>query len=176
MLSRRAISIPEVTWWTRIRGQQFTRHEIAGRGTRVDATWARSLLQAQADDADWIEYSDASSGVFRGVLLEDGRLDGVVFVSSRPDLPARTWLSGLFARDRIHDADRAALLTGQPLDRSQDAGPIVCACFGVGRKTICDAIERDRLTTPQAIGKKLRAGTNCGSCVAELRGLITAGR
>jgi len=39
--------------------------------------------------------------------------------------------------------------------------PIVCACFGVGRTTICDAIRRapDRLRDRRAI----EGGTNCGS-------------
>jgi assimilatory nitrate reductase catalytic subunit len=53
----------------------------------------------------------------------------------------------------------------------------VCACFGVGRERILSAIRRDRLETPQAIGAKLQAGTNCGSCVPELKALIAvAGR
>jgi len=61
---------------------------------------------------------------------------------------------------------------GQPADPRADTGPIVCACFGIGRKTICDAIRDDRLGTTQEIGKNLRAGTNCGSCLAEIRALL----
>ena len=32
------------------------------------------------------------------------------------------------------------LLSGKSADGVANAGPIVCACFGVGRDTICDAI------------------------------------
>jgi assimilatory nitrate reductase catalytic subunit len=48
----------------------------------------------------------------------------------------------------------------------------VCSCFGVGRKTICDAIAKQQLRTTAEVGAKLRAGTNCGSCVGEIRMLL----
>jgi hypothetical protein len=37
------------------------------------------------------------------------------------------------------------------------------------------AIREQGLTTPEAIGAALKAGTNCGSCVPELRQLIAQG-
>ncbi len=58
------------------------------------------------------------------------------------------------------------ILPGRPA-----TGAIVCACFGVGRNAICDAIAGGA-RTPAAIGAKLKAGTNCGSCVPELKQLI----
>ena len=47
----------------------------------------------------------------------------------------------------------------------------VCACFGVGRATICDGIASGARTAAD-IGVKLKAGTNCGSCIPELKRLI----
>jgi assimilatory nitrate reductase catalytic subunit len=88
-------------------------------------------------------------------------------------LPSRTWLASLFARDRITDAERGALLVGHAADPQADAGPSVCSCFGVGRTTICNAIKRFKLTTPQQVGQKLKAGTNCGSCVGEIKVLLS---
>jgi len=43
---------------------------------------------------------------------------------------------------------------------------LVCACFSVGLKTLRSA-ER-RLTSVEAIGQALKAGTNCGPCIPEL--------
>jgi assimilatory nitrate reductase catalytic subunit len=172
VLARHSLASPDVTWWTLARGNQHLRYEIAGRKLPRDwSMWARRLLNA-ADDADWIEYSDPAARVFRGALLIDDRISACVYLSPRPDLPSRTWLASLFERGRIGDAERAGLLMGQPADPGADTGPIVCSCFGVGRKTICGAIRNDRLGTTQEIGKKLRAGTNCGSCVAEIRALL----
>ena len=63
------------------------------------------------------------------------------------------------------------LLSGRSMDGLARAGPIVCACFGVGRSTICNAIAAGASTAAE-IGAKLKAGTNCGSCIPELKRLI----
>jgi assimilatory nitrate reductase catalytic subunit len=47
----------------------------------------------------------------------------------------------------------------------------VCACFGVGRNAI-DAAIADGCHDLSSIGQRLRAGTNCGSCMPELRRAI----
>ena len=63
------------------------------------------------------------------------------------------------------------LLSGRSTDGLASAGPIVCACFGVGRGTICDAIAAGA-NSAAAVGAQLKAGTNCGSCIPELKRLI----
>jgi assimilatory nitrate reductase catalytic subunit len=52
------------------------------------------------------------------------------------------------------------------------AGRTVCSCFSVGLKTLLDAIVERRLTSVPAIGRALRAGTNCGSCLPELAAIL----
>ncbi len=63
------------------------------------------------------------------------------------------------------------LLSGKSAQGHASAGPVVCACFGVGRVTICDAIEAGARSAAE-LGLKLKAGTNCGSCIPELKRLI----
>jgi assimilatory nitrate reductase catalytic subunit len=173
LLTRLPIANPNVTWWTRVDGGEFVRYELAGRRVYGDwSAWAKRLLGARGPDCDWLEFSDPAAGLYRGAWLIDDRLAGCVFISRRPDLPSRAWLAGLFAKSKLDDRERAGLLVGQPMDAAADVGPTLCACFGVGRNTICDAIKRHGLNTPQAVGQKLRAGTNCGSCVAEIKKLI----
>jgi assimilatory nitrate reductase catalytic subunit len=55
-------------------------------------------------------------------------------------------------------------------------GSIVCSCFGIGRNTICAAISRQGCTTTQALGQQLKAGTNCGSCIPELKTILAEQR
>lgn len=174
ILSRAPLDVPGLVWWTLVRGAHFRRCEIAGRRIPGDwSVWAQTLFGVLHEDADWLEYFDTNAGVYRGALLVDDRITACVFVSPRPDLPSRAWLSDLFAKTHIDEADRVGLLCGQPPDPRADAGPIVCSCFGVGRKTICDAITRFDLRSSQEVGQKLRAGTNCGSCTPEIRMLLT---
>jgi assimilatory nitrate reductase catalytic subunit len=65
--------------------------------------------------------------------------------------------------------ERLALLASRP--SAPDAGPSVCACFGVGRHSIESAIA-EGAGDLQSIGSRLKAGTNCGSCLPELRRII----
>jgi assimilatory nitrate reductase catalytic subunit len=172
ILARQPLANLDVTWWTMSRGEQFLRYEIAGR--RVYGDWPRWTRQLVSDGAelDWVEYSDPNAGVFRAIAMRDDRIVMCIFISPRPDLPSRTWLSSLFAKERVSATDRRGLLVGQPADPSADQGPTVCSCFGIGRNRICDAIAKQQLTTPQQVGQQLRAGTNCGSCVPEIKLLL----
>ncbi|WP_053569547.1 nitrate reductase [Caballeronia cordobensis] len=176
-LSRSTPDLDRVTHWTRVHGTRFVRFEMAGRN-RFDAAhgdhhdWARALFHIDDHHADWIEYEDKSAGVYRAAHLVDDRIESCVFISERPDLPARAWLASLFEKDRLDDDDRASLLLGQPAARGEDTGPTVCSCFGVGRNTICSAIREKGLKSAAEITSCLKAGGNCGSCVPELKKLI----
>ena len=171
VLTRSEIEVKDLSWWALATGDQFRRYEIAGRRVPGDWTaWAQTLL-GSARDADWIEYNDTMAGTYRAVHLHDDRIESCVFVSPRPDLPSRTWLASLFARPALDRSERASLLAGRPADPAADAGATVCSCFGVGRNAIEAAI-RQGCHDAQSIGKRLKAGTNCGSCVPELRRLI----
>ncbi|MGY4626155.1 NAD(P)H-nitrite reductase large subunit [Bradyrhizobium sp. USDA 4486] len=80
-------------------------------------------------------------------------------------------MKSLFVADHVTDEQRRMLLSGKSSEGAASTGPIVCACFGVGRGTICDAISSGARTAAE-IGAKLKAGTNCGSCIPELKRLI----
>ena len=54
-----------------------------------------------------------------------------------------------------------------------DQGALVCSCFGVGRNPIAAcARELGAAATAGEIGKRLKCGTNCGSCVPEIQVII----
>ncbi len=169
LLTRRPLELADLAYWARADGAQYQRYEFAARGRDTDwSAWVRARI---AGAGDWLDYADASAGAFRAARIVDGRLDACIFVSPRPDLPEREWLGSLFAKERLDSADRMSLLAGRP-SLDGDTGPTVCACFGVGRRSIQKCIREQGCTTPKQIGAKLKAGTNCGSCVPELRRLI----
>jgi assimilatory nitrate reductase catalytic subunit len=51
---------------------------------------------------------------------------------------------------------------------------VVCACYGVALSTIQALIAKDGIKSTDEIGAQLKAGTNCGSCLPELRRMIKA--
>ena len=67
---------------------------------------------------------------------------------------------------------RRMVLSGRAADGLAETGPVICACFGVGLNVIREAIASNSATDVEAIGKALRAGTNCGSCLPELKRIV----
>ena len=171
-LSREPLAIDRGLYSVRSRGAGYWRYELAGidHGTGW-AAWARDRLGAEGE---WMEFADTRGGSYRGARLVAGRLAGCLFVSPASRLPDRGWLGLLFGSDSLSDGERAALLAGRAVEGATDIGPIVCACFAVGRDALVRAIANGEAVSVPEIGKLLRAGTNCGSCVPELNGLIAA--
>jgi assimilatory nitrate reductase catalytic subunit len=177
ILSRSELALDAVAHWTRIQGSSFARYELAGRGAIADPpAWARELLGVDDAQADWLDYADRSGGVYRAVHVVDERIEQCVFFSPRPDLPSRAWLAGLFGKDQLSQADRVGLLLGAPIEKGADAGPTICSCFGVGSNTICEAIRMGDLSSVAEVTACVKAGGNCGSCVPEIKKLISMTR
>ena len=174
ILSRHALKPDQLTHWTRIQGNDFARYEFSGRERIADhSAWARQLLGVTDQDADWLEYEDKAAGVYRAVHVVDDRIDMCIFLASSATLPPRSWLAGLFAKPHLDDTDRIGLLIGQPAEKGVDTGRTICSCFGVGSNTICNAIREQKLDSVEQITACLKAGSNCGSCVPEIKKLLT---
>lgn len=172
LLTRQKVAPPEVQWWAQSPGDGVVRMEFAGSGARrPDAAWLRTVLP-EATGAQWIEFADEAVGNYRAALVTDGRLLACLMVATRGTLPARTWLASLFAHPLLDATDRRCLLQGHRLD-TPDPGPTVCACFAVGRHAIVAAI-RAGSGSVDAVGRQLKAGTNCGSCRPEIGRLVAA--
>ena len=173
VLSRGALELATVAHWTRVQGSGFARYELAGRKLPPSpAAWARALLGVCDVDADWLDYEDSSEGVYRAVHMVGERIEQCIFLSKHLDLPSRAWLAGLFGSEPMAPAERAGILAGQAPGARADSGPTVCACFGVGRNTICQAIIRQELKTVPEVTACVKAGGNCGSCVPEIKVLL----
>jgi len=115
--------------------------------------------------------TDLRTGRRGFAMLDDGRLLAALWLSPDPVLVARQWAVGLLTAESL---DASAVLAGRPsLDRP-DGGAIVCACQSVGINTIAAAVTRHGCTTVEAVGALTTAGTNCGSCRAEIREIIHA--
>jgi assimilatory nitrate reductase catalytic subunit len=171
-LAREPLDAPQATYVARSRGAGYWRYELAGEELpRSWPEWADALLGSRASR---IEFSDVAGGRYRGANVAGDRLQACVFVATAKWLPSRTWLASLFGNQTLADADRLAILAGRAPKGALESGPIVCSCFAVGRSTLLRAIRSGALVSVEQIGKALQAGTNCGSCVPELKGLLAA--
>ena len=172
--SRNHLPLQYSNYWARSRGKGLWRYEIAGQAKPDDwANRARALLSDERDtESNWIEYFDAANHQYRAGRLIRGHLESCIFIAPSPNLPPREWLISLFQQQTLNKQERASLLSGTPPTTEEDTGRIVCVCFNVGEKSIQKKIKTLGLSTPEAIGQCMQAGTNCGSCIPELRELL----
>jgi assimilatory nitrate reductase catalytic subunit len=164
-------------YWARtpiVGGQAF---ELAGweplpSGRNTEA-WVAGILGAPAD-AELMIYADPGRGAFRYASLLDDRLEACLFLARRREqLPTREAAAATFGAT-VHAGARLSLLSGQaePDAALGDDGRTVCACFAVGLRTIRRAIGENGLSSISEIGAALGAGTNCGSCIPELKAIL----
>jgi assimilatory nitrate reductase catalytic subunit len=171
LLSRDAIEMPAGVWWARATVEGGVGYRLAApQGERHWSEIAKELLSGQDTLAEML---DESQGRYRAAVIKNGRLEACLFLAKRPQaLPGWEWLKQQLAAPVLTEQARRALLSGRTPDASADQGPVVCACFGVGRNQICAAVAGGRAASAEEIGVTLKAGTNCGSCLPEVRRLV----
>ena len=123
-----------------------------------------------------MRYEDAERGQFRSARLDGGRLRGVLLAG---DTRAESWIRTLVKDELPAQAYGRRLLAASatPPVAIAERGRQVCTCFNVTEPQIveqlgrCEGSAEARLSQLQGA---LKCGTNCGSCLPVLRGLVRA--
>lgn len=177
LLTRRDLRPTGFMHWSRHAIEGGWAYELCGAETPDQGILlARGLLQSAAPDR-LVEYRDRHGRTYRAAMLDEaGALAEALFVAPTGELPPRDWLQSLISsRQPLSAVERMALLSGRSPVPLASTGRIVCSCFNVGVNQIASAVAAGCSTVEQ-VGESLRAGTNCGSCRSEIRGIIDAGR
>ncbi len=176
-------------YWALGRSNGGHRLELGGRKAPHDwQSFARRLFGAPDDDSvEFLAYEDSDKGVHRFAAFAAGRPLGVLYVAPEPVAASRAWVCQQFAAGQLdagqpdigtldtgqHDcAARRLMLAGRAGQGAADPGPIVCSCFAVGRNQILTALDNGAAGTLEGVSEVTSAGSNCGSCRAEIQGLI----
>ena len=172
LLARRQLTLPAGIWWTRVTLAGGIGYLLASDSS-FDA-W-RELVPNLFGATELAEYSDEPRGIYRMAVFNRGRLDGCLFLG--PADAELQWdaVKVLFESDVLNDMQRRAVLSGRSADDLPATGPLVCACFGVGLNLIRTALEQGASSVAD-LGAALRAGTNCGSCLPELKKIVNHAR
>ncbi len=177
LLRRASVRLPSPDYWCRIAIEGGFAYALSGiqplAPDQETPGAARILGWLGANDAsNLVVYADPARGVFRYASFVNGGLDACLFVARDPaSLPDRAAAVTMFA-ETMPDRNRARVLAGVSLAGVASPGPMVCACFAVGRNAIAEAITSGKVASVEEIGKTLRAGTNCGSCLTELATIL----
>jgi len=173
VLARERTRLPGDTAWA---WSAIERGFAARLSTNESFSAVFEALGVAARRAERAIYSDPARGLFHAALISEGRLDAVLFLGREKEAPQWSALGSALApawMGRLDAAARRFLLSGRIASAGFDASPTICACFGVSSRAIEEAIA-EGAASAEAIGARLKAGTNCGSCLPELRKLIAA--
>ena len=168
-LPRRPPATIDADYWARARIVGGERIELAGLDAPGDwSAFAANLFGAGVELAS---VADARGGRLRIAAIRDGEVVGLLFVAPAPVEASRDWLVAKFEAGAVPATEAISLLAGRPGGAVEDPGRRVCSCYGVGVNQIRKAIAGG-CRSVEAVGEKLRAGTNCGSCRPEIARLI----
>ena len=171
-ISTKAPQTTGLDYWARAPASAGTRLESAGLTRPEDwTTLARQILAIDAE-TELVAYHDQGLARFRFAAFDGDRLVGAFFADRDPVSISRTWACDQLGKP-LDRHNRLRILAGRGGRGEVDRGPIVCACFNVGANQIAHAVTSGQCTDVAQIGQHLSAGTNCGSCRAQISQIVT---
>jgi assimilatory nitrate reductase catalytic subunit len=127
------------------------------------------------DTADVLSYDDKRRNVSRRVRIADGKLAAA---SLAGDVAAERWLRAFLEEQRpVAELGRQLLQpSATPPQGFRERGKIVCNCFNIAATDIADVLSEagsvDAAASLDLLKQRLKCGTNCGSCLPELKAAI----
>lgn len=169
VLARDRSEPPPAACWTAVAIEGGVGYLVAD--TREPRSWLPEWLAASGV-VPAADYDDARAGRYRAARFDAmGRIATLAFME-RADRRL-DWSAALpfFTAERVPPEQRRRLLSGRNA-AGTETGPLVCACHAVPRAAIDAAIAADPSASVESLGRRLKAGTNCGSCIPELKRML----
>ncbi|MDJ0615035.1 MAG: nitrate reductase [Rhizobiaceae bacterium] len=159
-----------VTYWATAKCTNGWRTELAFSSMR-DALMFAEKLEDGLGGSNFLDFNDPISGEHRIAGFNGTRLSFACYLSSEPVFLSREWLIEQLSADFASPVSRQSVLAGRADAGRPDKGPIICSCMSVGANEILSSIHAGAASA-QRVGEITTAGTNCGSCRAEISGMI----
>jgi nitrite reductase (NADH) large subunit len=129
-------------------------------------------------DDELVTYVEPSRGIYKKVIVRDGRLVGAIVLGDSSVVPG---LLQAFDRDSLLPDDRSELLLGSRANGDASFGLAsiatlpddaqICNCNGVSKGRIVEVVQAG-CRSLKAVCDATRAGTGCGSCKAQVQTLL----
>ncbi|RMP33196.1 Nitrate reductase [Pseudomonas syringae pv. antirrhini] len=125
------------------------------------------------DEGPVMAYDDPKRSIGKRVRIDNGRITAIRLAG---ETLAQHWLQTLWLQERVDPALRRWLLAPLSSEPGKDStlsrDKTLCNCMNVSQSTVMSGIERG-LNLNQ-LKTQLGCGTQCGSCVPEIKRLINA--
>lgn len=167
LLSSIRLPLPSNDYWAyRVLGD-WHMYIMAGNA-KLNISQMKKQWRKQCDQ--WAEVDAGDQAMMRLVGSRQGR--PILWMALHEEMPQwnEDWLLEAMKNP---ETSMRALLLGMPLGARLDKGSAqICTCNQVDEDSITKAIS-EGCQTVECVGKQTRAGTTCGSCIPEIRKLIT---
>ncbi|MDT8399931.1 MAG: molybdopterin-dependent oxidoreductase, partial [Pseudomonadales bacterium] len=169
---RSAVDVSQFDYWVAVPTAQGWRYQLAltrdgQHGAAEPLQWLSAWLQALSQTYQKIEFIHSARSDYRALFYTEAGIQlGVFARPGREHLPAARQMEELLQQPV--DSQSWRLLNG-PQARHDDR--LVCSCHQVAEGAITGAI-RAGADNQEELGRRLRCGTQCGSCIPELKQLI----
>ncbi len=151
---------------------------VAARETPDADMLARIDRAFGLGSADALRYDDAGRSIGRRIALaSDGRSSAIRAVRLSGDTRSERWLHDYWRRGAAVEGVRRflAMPLASPPGFDASSPRMICVCFTVSEAAIKQAlaaIPKGSTNALAALQARLKCGTECGSCMPELRGLV----
>ena len=135
---------------------------------------------AEGQDREEIVLRDAANGIYKRLVIQAGKIVGVVMYGETADGP---WFFDLLKKAEDIAPMRERLIFGQsfagatPLDPTAAVAALppeaeICGCNGVCKGKITEAIGAKKLTSVDGVCAHTKASASCGSCTPLVEKLL----
>jgi nitrite reductase (NADH) large subunit len=150
---------------------QAAKLKIAGVDVFSAGEWA------DADGREPVRYEDPGMGVYKKVVVQEGRLAGVILVGDTSD--SHRYMDWMRTDADVSDQRRHLLFPPPSADAGHDVAEMadtatICGCVGVTKGAIIHAIHAQGVNTLSQLKETTRASTGCGSCTKLCQDLLRA--
>ncbi len=150
---------------------QAAKLKIAGVDVFSAGDWG------DGDGAEPVRYEDKAMGVYKKVVVRDGRVAGLILVGDTSD--SHRYMDWMRANADVTEHRRQLLFPASSSDVGLDVAEMadtatVCGCVGVTKGVIIQAIHEQGVNTMSQLKECTRASTGCGSCSKLCQDLLRA--
>ncbi len=174
LLTREVPVLPALAYWSRVVVPGGYLTLLAGGPGENSGSLRSALLQELCLTGQQLSsYQDSAQADYRDVGMEaEGVCFALFLCGYQRHLPSREWVAAMLSGASPMEAN--GLLAGLS-QGGGNIGRLVCTCEEVGERQIENAIAGGACSI-EALGAQLCCGTQCGSCIPEIKRLLLSSR
>ena len=158
--------LTQLTYWSHSLVAQGHLYALAAPTGETD--WQALFYRVSEQEPNLIAKGRNTSSLRAATVLNQ-QLTGFLYLSKTHQPPELSWVSSKIGTTLTTQERQRLLSLKAP--SGVDTGRVICSCFQVRDSQLEEAVTKGAKTLKD-LQKQLRCGTNCGSCIPELKAFL----